>query len=548
MTRMAEPTERRASRTARADVRKHRRGRVLVPLWAGVPVAVLAGIALWLAYPATGWWPLLFVGIALSLLSLIGRSAGGAFLVGLATGAALYFPLVEWAARYLGPLPWIALAALESLLWAGGSILVVWAWRFSIRVFRRAPTPALVTLTASAVAAAWMLRELVLGSFPYSGFPWARVGMALSESPLARLASWTSVTGLGFIVVFAVAALVGWLLLRRGRPVSASVPALIAIIVLATLPAFPTTPAGTYRVGAVQGDGPTGYFDERAQNDVLRAQVNASAPLAGQGVQLVLWPEGGIDSDPTHRTATAATLDALSRALDAPLLVNAATARGDRYFNTSMLWQDGADNPLQIHDKREPVPFGEYVPDRWFFRALAPDLIDLIQREYTHGTNAPLMNVDGVRVGLAICFDVIYDDVIWEGARGGAEFYAFQTNNADFRGTAENQQQLAFARMRAIETGRTVINLSTVGESQVIAPDGATLQSIPIDEPGAMIVDVELRTGLTPAVIGGPGVNAVLLWGSALALLVLAGFARRAARRDDEAPDASPTTNGAPAA
>ncbi len=548
MTRMAEPTERRASRTARADVRKHRRGRVLVPLWAGVPVAVLAGIALWLAYPATGWWPLLFVGIALSLLSLIGRSAGGAFLVGLATGAALYFPLVEWAARYLGPLPWIALAALESLLWAGGSILVVWAWRFSIRVFRRAPTPALVTLTASAVAAAWMLRELVLGSFPYSGFPWARVGMALSESPLARLASWTSVTGLGFIVVFAVAALVGWLLLRRGRPVSASVPALIAIIVLATLPAFPTTPAGTYRVGAVQGDGPTGYFDERAQNDVLRAQVNASAPLAGQGVQLVLWPEGGIDSDPTHRTATAATLDALSRALDAPLLVNAATARGDRYFNTSMLWQDGADNPLQIHDKREPVPFGEYVPDRSFFRAFAPDLIDLIQREYTHGTNAPLMNVDGVRVGLAICFDVIYDDVIWEGARGGAEFYAFQTNNADFRGTAENQQQLAFARMRAIETGRTVINLSTVGESQVIAPDGATLQSIPIDEPGAMIVDVELRTGLTPAVLVGPGVNAVLLWGSALALLVLAGFARRAARRDDEAPDASPTTNGAPTA
>ncbi|WP_296193429.1 apolipoprotein N-acyltransferase [uncultured Microbacterium sp.] len=545
---MAEPTERRASRTARADVRKHRRGRVLVPLWAGVPVAVLAGIALWLAYPATGWWPLLFVGIALSLLSLIGRSAGGAFLVGLATGAALYFPLVEWAARYLGPLPWIALAALESLLWAGGSILVVWAWRFSIRVFRRAPTPALVTLTASAVAAAWMLRELVLGSFPYSGFPWARVGMALSESPLARLASWTSVTGLGFIVVFAVAALVGWLLLRRGRPVSASVPALIAIIVLATLPAFPTTPAGTYRVGAVQGDGPTGYFDERAQNDVLRAQVNASAPLAGQGVQLVLWPEGGIDSDPTHRTATAATLDALSRALDAPLLVNAATARGDRYFNTSMLWQDGADNPLQIHDKREPVPFGEYVPDRSFFRAFAPDLIDLIQREYTHGTNAPLMNVDGVRVGLAICFDVIYDDVIWEGARGGAEFYAFQTNNADFRGTAENQQQLAFARMRAIETGRTVINLSTVGESQVIAPDGATLQSIPIDEPGAMIVDVELRTGLTPAVLVGPGVNAVLLWGSALALLVLAGFARRAARRDDEAPDASPTTNGAPTA
>ncbi len=45
----------------------------------------------------------------------------------------------------------------------------------------------------------------------------------------------------------------------------------------------------------------------------------------------------------------------------------------------------------------------------------------------------------------------------------------FQTNNADFRGTDENLQQLAFARMRAIETGRSVVNLSTVGTSQVIA-------------------------------------------------------------------------------
>ena len=71
----------------------------------------------------------------------------------------------------------------------------------------------------------------------------------------------------------------------------------------------------------------------------------------------------------------------------------------------------------------------------------------------------------------------------------------FQTNNADFRGTDENQQQLAIARLRAIETGRSVVNISTVGTSQVIDPTGRTIDALPAYEPGAMVTDVELATG-----------------------------------------------------
>jgi len=176
------------------------------------------------------------------------------------------------------------------------------------------------------------------------------------------------------------------------------------------------------------------------------------------------------------------------------------------------------------------VPFGEYVPDRWLWRQFAPDLIDLIQREYTPGTAVPFVDINGVGVGLAICFDVIYDDVIRDGALAGAQVYMFQTNNADFRGTDENLQQLAFARMRAIESGRAVVNLSTVGTSQVIAPDGSTLDTLPADEAGAMVTDVPLHTGLTPAMIAGPAVQTTLGWGSVLALAVIGLLARRRGR------------------
>jgi apolipoprotein N-acyltransferase len=344
--------------------------------------------------------------------------------------------------------------------------------------------------------------------------------MSQSESPLAHLASWVGVTGLTFLIVVFVAAVIQWVREERVRELVTALPAAVLAVLLLVVPAFPTSDAGTLTVGSVQGNGPSGYFDQRERGAILGAQLSASAPLFGEEMDVLLWPEGGIDSDPLSNENTAETLDALSRRIDAPLIVNAATERGEDVFNTSMLWKAG-EGAVQLHDKAYPVPFGEYVPDRAFYEMLAPDLIGLIGREYTPGTNAPLFDLGGIGVGLAICFDVIYDDVVWSGARDGAELYMFQTNNADFRGTDENLQQLAFARMRAIETGRAVVNISTVGTSQVIAPDGSVIDALPAATAGAMLSDVPLRTGLTPAAIVGPAVKALLGWGSALAFVLL---------------------------
>ena len=139
---------------------------------------------------------------------------------------------------------------------------------------------------------------------------------------------------------------------------------------------------------------------------------------------------------------------------------------------------------------------------------------------------------------------MIYDDVIWDGARDGAQIYMFQTNNADFRGTDENLQQLAFARMRAIETGRSVVNLSTVGTSQVIAPDGTTIDGLPADEAGHMLTDVPLRTGLTPAVVAGEWMKMLLGWGSLVALVALGHRRSRVIRVDGDAKTPAPEGTG----
>jgi len=492
--------------------------RPILPLWAAVAASLAGGVLLSLAFPALSWWPMAFPAVVLALVGLIGRRVWSSLLVGFAFGGAFFFVNLLFTARYLGPVPWVALSMLEALITAAGAIPITLAYRWMPRVLPS--VAARLTLLPLLLAALWTLREQIVGSWPYGGFPWGRIGISQVNSPLADLASWVGVSGLTFLMVLLCAAAIEYVRIARFRAPLTALPSVVVALLLLLVPQFPTTEAGTLRVGAVQGNGPAGYFDERTANAVLEAQLEATAPLFGEQMDVLLWPEGGVDSDPTANPATASVLDDLSERVDAPLIVAAVTERDEEYFNSSLLWVAG-EGAVQTYDKRHPVPFGEYVPDRPFFEPFAPDLIGLIQREYTPGVAAPFFDLDGIGVGLAICFDVIYDDVIWDGARDGAQIYMFQTNNADFRGTDENLQQLAFARMRAIETGRSAVNLSTVGTSQVIAADGTTIDGLPADVAGHMLTDVPLRTGLTPAVVAGDAVKIVIGWGSLVALITL---------------------------
>lgn len=521
--------------------------RPVLPLWAALLAAALAGPVFDASFPEVSIWPLPFVAIAIVLVGLIGRSAWSSAAVGFVFGTTFYLVNLDFTAHWVGPLPWVALSVLEALIVAGGSVLITLAYRWLPRV---APSAwARLVLLPLLVGGLWVTREIVAGSFPYGGFPWGRVGTSQVNGPFAEALSWIGTLGVTFLVVAAVASLVEWVRLRCWRngvlrAALRALPAVGTVVVLIVVPAWATTPAGTLSVASVQGNGPAGYFDERQAGDVMRSQLIASEPLLDtDGIDVMLWPEGGVDLDPFLVPESADALDALSRRIDAPLVVNAITMREDEFFNTSILWRAG-EGAVDTYDKRNPVPFGEYVPDRGFYAGIAPDLIGMIGRDYTPGTNPPVFDLGETIAGLAICFDVIYDALIWEGAQDGAQVYLFQTNNADFRGTDENLQQLAVARLRAIETGRAVVNLSTVGTSQVIAPDGTTIDGLPAGEPGHMLTDVPLRAGLTPAVAGGPWITAVLGWGSVAVLGGLGIVVLWRRRRDAETP--APAGAGVP--
>ncbi|MBN9142126.1 MAG: apolipoprotein N-acyltransferase [Micrococcales bacterium] len=514
------------------------RTRPFVPLWGAVLLAAAAGPITDAAFPDLGWWPLAFVGVAMVLVAAQGRRAASGFLVGFLFGLSFYLPHIPWMTEFLGPdepwivraVPWFALS-LFMALWCGlGTMLISIATRVVPRAVR-GPVGRLLFVPA-VIAGLWIAREAIASVWPYGGFAWGRIAQSQSDSPLAPLFAWLGIGGVGFLMVFLVAVAVAAAREAGAAPVLRVMLVTALAAILVAVPAFPVHTAGSLRVAAVQGNGKTGYFHhaENAEDNILD-QYEATEPVYAEDVDVVVWPEGASDLDPLRVPWAADVFDSVATAADAPLVGWSVTKRGDEYFNTSLLWRAG-EGAVDHYDKRHPVPFGEYVPDRAVWRQFAPELIDLIQREYTPGTTDAVMDVGShgrsVLAGFAICFDIVDDALMREGVEEGAQLVLAQTNNADFGQTDESVQQLAIARIRAIELGRSVVNISTVGTSAVILPDGTIVDELPRYTAGAMVVDVPLSTTTTPAVVIGRGVE----WGvAAFALGALIGAGLGGGRR-----------------
>jgi apolipoprotein N-acyltransferase len=83
------------------------------------------------------------------------------------------------------------------------------------------------------------------------------------------------------------------------------------------------------------------------------------------------------------------------------------------------------------------------------------------------------------------------------------------------------------SRFRAIEFGRATIQISTVGVSAVIAPNGVVQQQTRHFEPAQLIATTNLRTSLTPAAQFGAGIA----WSVAVGAAITVGAGIVGARR-----------------
>ncbi len=474
-----------------------------VPVALGM--AILAGWIMDFGFPDRDIWPLALVGLLLMLWSVRGLSLRASLVVGVVGGFTFFGIHIWWLTVYLGLIPWIALTLAQVFFFSLGMGLVGLAWHYGSRQW-----PGLagrLIITPALVGGAWMTREAVSSVFPFGGFAWARISQSQSESTLAPLVAWVGTSGMSFVLAFFVAFILALVTERRIAWDAKATLAWAAALALVIWPAWPVTESGSIRVLAVQGNAEAGLFADYDWGDNLADHYRVTKPLYGQDVDVVIWPENASDVDPLRYPDAAALVSEVSREMGAPLVVGTITRDGDETFNSMLLWEfdeaSGRDIVRDQYDKIHPVPFAEYLPWRDFFYPLAPSLFDMVPRDYSFGQRDTVFDVSGATAGIAICFDIVDDEIVWAMMDSGADVIFAPTNNADFGRTDQSIQQLSIARMRAIETGRSVVNISTVGTSAVIDPWGRELDRLPTYEEGYMMLDVPLAAHTTPATLIG---------------------------------------------
>ncbi|MDE2612028.1 MAG: apolipoprotein N-acyltransferase [Burkholderiales bacterium] len=382
-------------------------------------------------------------------------------------------------------------------------------------------------------AALWLLAELARGTL-LTGFPWLAAGYSQVDAPLAALAPWLGVYGMGAVLAWCAAALAG-LAASRGRAWHGTVAAALLLAGLAVVgPGEHTRAHGALALTLVQTDVPQ---EEKFSSERMGATLAAVArDLLDAPSGLVIVPETAVpllpdqleDFAPGYWAALRRRFAQSGRAA----LIGVPLGDFERGYTNSVIGL-AAGAPEYRYDKHHLVPFGEFIPRgfRWFTDAMQIPLGD-----FTRGVvAAPSFAFDGQRIAPTICYEDLFGEEIalrFADAARAPTIIANLSNIGWFGDTVAVPQHLAISRLRALEFQRPVVRATNTGATAIIDHRGRVRAELEPFTRGSLSGIVEGRDGLTPY---AAWVSRTGLWplaAAALALvLLLAARARVGARR-----------------
>jgi len=419
--------------------------------------------------------------------------------LGFVHGFASWMTALSWIASTLvtyGGLPKAASVPLLAILAAYLALYHAAFAGLGARLWRRGGGLALWGLPALWVALEW-LRTYLGGGFPWNlaAYAWVGVPGALP------LAAWIGAYGVSFLVLTANAGVAMAVARRRWEPLAAG---LALPLLLLPLGGRWSTRQGAEMVAPAPFAGtPVRLLQPNIQNLTrfeaaavyrnYRKVLDLSTAACEEGT-LVIWPESAAWPFSFERDADFARDLAGQVRRGCTVLFNSTHEVGGFVYNSAFLLSPGA--PPARYDKRHLVPFGEYVPFRGVF-----SFIDKLAREageFRSGEGVHLLPWGDERIGMSICYEVVFPDEVAALVRAGATVLVTITNDAWYGDTAAPWQHFRAARFRAAENRRPLLRAAITGVSALIAPDGSVAAEIDLFREGVIRARVAGRSRLTP--------------------------------------------------
>jgi apolipoprotein N-acyltransferase len=484
-------------------------------------LAAAAGLALALAMPGPGLAPLaiLFPGLLLEAIERApGRWRPG--LLGWIAGTVFWVVTTNWVIpvmHHYGGLP--RLAAVGCLIGMGAYLGVLWG---------------LAAGLAAAVPSGWRIWLFpvawialgVLPRFPPYGFTWTGIASAFVDWPwlTASLPVWGA-TGLGWSVVAIGAGLWGLSRADTRRPgATGAVVAGAALVAVVTVSPQAEPTGEPVTVAVIQpGTSLEEKWDPSQSREIAERVWSMTAAAAVQGADLVLWPESAIPYNLENDAAYREMVESYARELDVEIVLNSiGSLAGGGFTNSAYLVSPGGVSSLR-YDKVHLVPFGEFVPG-WARIAFTDSLVREVGA-FTPG-RAPMVLPASVPLGVAICFEVVFPDLVAHEVRAGAQLLTTLTNDGWYGFSWAPHQHFAQVRVRAVESRRWFARAALTGISGFVDPSGRVVSRLDVGDSGVLIETVQPMIGLTPRARWGDW-WAVLCAVATVAILVVSRIGKR---------------------
>ena len=452
-----------------------------------------------LAFVHTVLWPLPLATMVLLVWRLNAARPGRAALLGWCYGTAWLCAGTWWlfiSLHHYGGLP-VPLAGAAVFALSAALSLYLAAACAAYAQWRRG-SGADVAL----FAALWLLAELARGLL-FTGFPWVASGYAMVDAPLAALAPWVGVYGIGALM----AALAAGLAVAaqaakhsagvRGAALALAAP-LAVLLAAVAVPAEFTRPAGTLQVALLQTN--VAQDEKFAADRMPEALAWVARELVAARADLVVAPETAVPLLPDQLTEFAPgywqLLQERFRERGAAL-VGVPLGDYERGYTNSVAGLSAA--PEYRYDKHHLVPFGEFIPTgfRWFTQMMNIPLGDFNRG----GLTQPSFNVAGQRVAPNICYEDLFGEELAQRFASGANAPTVLVNISNigwFGNSIAIPQHLNISRLRTLELQRPMLRATNTGATAVIDHRGEVTAGLPPHTRGVLAATVQGREGITP--------------------------------------------------
>jgi len=477
-------------------------------------LAASSGVLLTASFPKIGLDWLAWFALVPLLISIRTLSVKKSFWLGFATGFVHYLTLVYWLVytmKSYGNLP-LPVAVSVLMLMAAYLALYIAVFAAAVSAWSTGPTGCLLSIPL-----AWVSIEY-LRYFLLSGFPWEFIGHSqFNRLHIIQISDILGVYGVSFLIALSnVAIFLCFLFFTEKRwrefPVTRRSAVLSALIFIAVFLVFWSygswrirtvdgmmSAAPSVRIGIVQANiDQAQKWDPAFQASTTAKYIKLSLAAMKDRPELLVWPETATPFYYLSDTRLSGLVQQGIQSAGTDFLIGSPSyvRRADRidYYNSAyIILSDGIVSAK--YDKAHLVPFGEYVPLKKWLPFLGKMVANV--GDFKTGEKGNTVSWRNYRLGIQICFEIIFPDLSRAMAQNQAVLLVNITNDAWFGKTGAPYQHFSMAVFRAVENRRSLVRSANTGISGFVDPAGRIIASTPLFKEAVMIRSVPVMTHST---------------------------------------------------